>query len=80
VVYLGAEPLVELLPNTTVEPGQLMLVVYSDSTGTVTVESTLSLLDPVDWQVFWEAVPTSAVEVIVLPMAEQEQYFRVINP
>jgi hypothetical protein len=80
VVYLGAEPLVELLPNTTAEPGQLMLVVYSDSTGTVRVESTLSMVDPVDWQEFWEAGPPSVAEVIVLPMTEQEQAFRVINP
>jgi hypothetical protein len=76
VVYLGAEPLLELLRR---EP-QFLLVLYGRPAASCTVESTFSLTPAVTWTPFWVGPWSNLVEVFPLTPTNQARFFRAVWP
>jgi len=61
-----------LVPN---EEG-LALILLSQGTQNVIIETTSSLVAPVDWQVFWEGVPSGIMETISITDLKAARFFR----
>jgi hypothetical protein len=76
VVYLGAEPLLELLRH---EP-QFQLMLYGRPAASYTVESTFSLTPAVAWTPVWVGPSSNLVEVLLLAPTNQAQFFRAVSP
>ena len=76
VVYLGAEPLLELLRH---EP-QCRLLLFGRPAPSYTVESTLNLTPGVTWTPLWTGPSSNLVEVFLLAPTNQAQFFRAVSP
>jgi hypothetical protein len=71
VVYLGAEPLLELLHDTN----DTELVVYGRAPE-YTVESTANLNPAIAWTPFWTGPLTNLMQVLPLTPTNRMQFFR----
>lgn len=76
VVYLGAEPLLEVLRDS----GQVELHLYARSAPGYTVESTLNLNPIVQWLPFWNGPVNNLLEVLPLSPTNQARFFRARRP
>jgi hypothetical protein len=74
VVYLGAEPLLEILRDTN----DTELVVYGRAPE-YTVESTASLNPAIAWMPFWTGPLTNLMQVLPLTPTNRMQFFRAVE-
>jgi hypothetical protein len=75
VVYLGAEPLLEIAR----EDLDVDLFLYSRPTDNLTLDSTTDLLPVIGWQPYWQGASSNLMEVFSLTLTNQARYFRAVS-
>ncbi|HKQ40044.1 MAG TPA: putative Ig domain-containing protein, partial [Verrucomicrobiae bacterium] len=76
VVYLGNEPLLEILPRQD----HLDLTLYGIPAPSYTIESKTSLVPTVNWAQYWQGPSSNLSEVFSVPPTNQMRYFRARRP